>query len=118
MPIWTPPPVAEAPGLLLSGWRAYKVFVPEKYGHPTAHLVGYNETDGEGRVSSALVKFDLATRCGVTASGRIYRLTNHEGLGGDAAYVWNKWVGIYQAQVLETLSLEALNQFLLAGGQG
>ena len=114
MSIWTPPTVAQAPGLVLSGWRAYKVLIPANQGLVTAHLVGYNETDGEGRVSSSLVRFDLESRCGATASGRVYRLTNHEGLGADAEYVWAKWLRIYDAEVLESLSLAALSDFISA----
>lgn len=116
MPIWSPPTVAESPGLVLSGWSAYKVLIPRKGGRLTAHLAGYNETEGEGRVSSELVRFDLASRCGVTSSGRIYRLTAHEGLGSDAAYVWARWLQIQNAKVIESLSLGALNEFVLAAG--
>ena len=111
MSIWIPPTIAEQPGLVLSGWSAFKVLLPE-IGSPTAHLAGYNERAGEGRVSSPLESFDATSRCGITSSGRVYRLSNHSGLGGEASYVWGRWLGIWSATVLQELSLEELAEFL------
>ena len=113
LPIWIPPSLANQPGVPLSGWAAFKVLVPE-IGHPTAHLVGFNEHCYEGRVSSPLKRFDVESRCGVTSSGRVYRLLGQPGLNGDGAYVWERWVGAWNATVFEELSLEALDEFVTA----
>ena len=111
MPIWIPPSLEDQPGVTLSGWAAFKVFLPGN-GFPTAHLVGYNERVGEGRVSSHMVKFDAASMCGVTSSGRLYRLLGEPGLAGDAAYVWQRWTNRWSADAHEEMSAEALSAFL------
>ena len=110
MPIWTPPTSAEQPDLTLLGWAVFLVLVPE-IGTPTAHAVGYNLRDGEGRVSSPIVKVDDQRRCVVTSTGRVYRLSGQPGLGSDASYVWARWLRMWNADVKEDLSQATLAGF-------
>ena len=110
MPLWLPPTAAEQPDLTLIGWAVFKVLAPE-IGYPTEHLVGYNERGVEGRVSSPVQSFDAKNRCGVTSTGRVYRLNGRPGMGSEASYVWDKWRRIWSAEVLEELSQQVLDEF-------
>ena len=60
MSIWGPTSVSDTPVLELRRWS---VFQDEK---GERHFVGYNITEGEGRVSSTIVEFDAATDTGRT----------------------------------------------------
>ena len=53
----------------------------------TRHFVGWARAAQEGRVSSAVVRFDRESRTGVTESGRIYELDGPSGHDEDAGYV-------------------------------
>lgn len=44
-----------------------------------------------GRVSSAVVTFDVDSLRGVTRSGRVYQLHGVPGVDRDAAYLWGCW---------------------------
>ena len=55
-----------------------------------SHLVGYCLERNEGRVSSAVMSIDPATRRAATASGRIYVLSGPSGHDADAAWVWEQ----------------------------
>ena len=88
MAIWKATSVMQTPQLKLVRWRVYE-------GEDGArHFVGYNITEGEGRVSSAVTSFDPATRRGVTASGRVYALVGPAGYDADAEYVWRGWLTV------------------------
>lgn len=58
------------------------------------HIAGYDTTAEEGRVSSALVSFDVATQTARTRRGRDYTLTGKPGLNGDALYVLEGWLAL------------------------
>ena len=91
MPIWKTRSVLQTPEINLSAWRVFEVssdLWPKKI---TRHFVGYNSTEHEGRVSSAVVMFDTAEARGVTASGRVYQLCGGNGFNPDAEYVWSRW---------------------------
>ncbi len=88
MPIWTTTPVEMTPRLRLTGWLV--VELPDS----TRHLVGWNSTEGEGRVSSRIESFDPATGQAVTKTGRVYQLVGFPGAGGDALYTWSAWCRI------------------------
>ena len=103
MPTWTPPPTVSQPGVELRGWAAFEALLPG-IGHPTLHFVGYNDAIGEGRVSSPILQFDGATKCGISRSGRIYRLVGGAGLGNDAQYVWARWLSTWDATELRNCS--------------
>ena len=63
----------------------------------TRHFAGYNVTDREGRASSAIVTFDVATGRGVTVSGRVYELRGRTDFNADGEYVWHRWLEINSA---------------------
>jgi hypothetical protein len=85
MPIWATAPVTESPTLVLITWRILETDKVER------HFVGYNLTDREGRVSTPIQQFDVATLTGRTRSGRIYQLRGRPGVDADAAHVWHAW---------------------------
>lgn len=86
--IWATTPVDEVPEIVLRQWRVMELKDGDR------HFVGYNVTEGEGRVSSKIVTYDPVTKRGVTQSGRVYQLDGSPGYNGDAIYVWNKWQAI------------------------
>lgn len=88
MPIWATAPVSESPSLELCRWRILETDKSER------HFVGYNLTDCEGRVSSAIERFDRENLTGRTRSGRVYRLIGAPGFDADATYVWHGWCAI------------------------
>jgi hypothetical protein len=85
MPFWTFGSVEDEPSVCLSSWKIVEV------DGGTRHFVGADVQDGTGRVSSGIVRFDLAALRGVTRSGRVYNLVGKPGNALDADYVWNRW---------------------------
>lgn len=88
MTIWRTSPVRDTPILELAQWSVFQTETGER------HFVGYNVTEGEGRVSSAVVSYDPETKQGRTSSGRIYQLVGEPGFNGDAAYTWGRWCDV------------------------
>lgn len=91
MSTYRPAPASEVPTTSLTQWRAYRVKSKHPKVHNTVHLVGRVADDGDGRVSSAVKRWDATTQEGVTASGRVYRLIGQPGSSMDALYVWREW---------------------------
>lgn len=87
MYVWSATPIDEAPELRLARWSVREV-LPRW----TRHLVGFNLTEDEGRVSSALTAYDPRSRRAVTESGRMYELVGRPGHDSDAEYVWRAWL--------------------------
>jgi len=85
--IWNVAPVADEPMTRLSHWRIFLVDGKD------VHFAGY--AGHEGRVCSAIQSFDPVTGRGVTRSGRIYELVGESGFNGDAMYVWQRWLDMY-----------------------
>lgn len=83
--IWETPPVSDQPSITLVRWSVMETDTGER------HFVGFNIEDREGRVSTAIRSFDPATACGVTMSGRIYRLIGPTGYDPDGEWVWALW---------------------------
>lgn len=98
--IWETSPVTEVPEINLRSWRVIEIE------DGTRHFIGYNETEGEGRVSSAIKTFDKKTMRGLTRSGRVYQLVGSAGFNGDAMYVWNRWKQINKVEVEKDVSEE------------
>lgn len=71
-------------------WQAYAV-VSSLWKLPTNHFVGINKINGEGRISSSIMKFDSVKLEGMTSSGRIYKLIGVQGTGRDTHQVWEQW---------------------------
>ncbi len=88
--VWRTTPVSSTPQLVLTDWRVYAVPLLCDIG-TTCHFVGWNQTEGEGRVSSPIVEFDLKTMRGRTQTGRVYELQGKSGWNSDAGYVWDNW---------------------------
>jgi hypothetical protein len=88
MSIWNSTSIEDTPHIALARWRVYQTETGEH------HFVGYNMTEREGRVSSAIQSFDKNTRIGITRSGRHYKLSDNSGANLDAEYVWGRWVEI------------------------
>lgn len=92
MPTWQPPPTAQQPDVVVERWRVLKVQSHYKALNNTVHIVGYNAREDEGRVSSAITKWDKATMRATTQSGRVYHLAGQSGgESKDADYVWRTW---------------------------
>ena len=87
MAVWVASPVAEVANVQLARWRVYET------SHGDRHFAGRNVRRGTGRVSTAIVAFDAATRCGRTESGRVYALIGDPAdvANPDAEYVWATW---------------------------
>lgn len=88
MTVWKVASVIEDPEIFLVSWKVMET----KEG--TRHFVGYNVSGREGRVSSAIEKFDKVQMTGVTSSGRVYKLKGPSNPNLDAEYVWNRWRNI------------------------
>lgn len=88
MSIWTTLPVEDEPSVTITDWRIFEVIGG---GRTTRHFVGYNDSEQEGRVSSAIQNFDIATMKGTTNSGRVYQLSGRPYYNREADYVWDYW---------------------------
>jgi hypothetical protein len=86
MPLWETLPTSAEPVLSMSSWRVFELADGDR------HLVGVNERNLEGRVSSAVEQLDVSTLVCRTGTGRLYRLVGRPGAHSDASYVWQYWV--------------------------
>lgn len=88
MPIW---PITDDPTdtpTVLTDWALFELPSGAR------HVAGCIPYPREGRVTSAVVEFDVRTLRVVTDSGRVYQLRRRGyGLNLDAEYVWNIWRG-------------------------
>lgn len=84
--VWSATSLTEVPEIELTRWQVMQLPNGDR------HFVGWNVTEREGRVSSKIIEFDAATRCGRTFSSRIYQLRCPTGYDGDAAYTWGRWM--------------------------
>lgn len=85
-PVWQTTPVEQVPAIKLRAWRVVEVVPGNDH-----HFIGYNMTEGEGRVSSKIVDYDKSTRIGVTSSGRRYELVGESGFNMDAEHTYAYW---------------------------
>lgn len=93
--IWPVAWVDDRPHVVLRSWKVFELNRP---GVARArYFAGYNETDGEGRASAHIVRFDPARGRGITNSGRVYELRGTPGFNLDGEYVWNRWKKINAA---------------------
>ena len=84
--VWSASSLTEVPEIVLTDWQVMQLPSGAR------HFVGWNVTEGEGRVSSKIVEFDAATRRGRTFSGQVYQLRGPTGHDGDGAYTWGRWM--------------------------
>lgn len=89
MPVWNGTSVEETPEVCLARWS-----IREVQPRGTRHLVGYNLTEDEGRVSSSITAYDTDRQRVMTESGRVYELVGHPGHDSDAEYVWRVWLSL------------------------
>jgi hypothetical protein len=75
----------------LDAWSVYEVSKAGTEGPWTTHLTGFSRESCCGRVSNAIVRFDLPARHVLTASGRVYELAGRPGFNADALSVWGNW---------------------------
>ena len=102
MPVWRPTDVDAMPELTVRSW----MLIRTETGH--THVVGFNVTEGEGRVSSPLATFEPATRIGTTQSGRRYRLVGEPGIDLDAQYTFAAWCEITRVVRWQDMTNEVL----------
>ena len=92
MSVWKASPVEQTPSIDIGCWKIFEVQFPGAE-EKSRHIVGYNLTEQEGRVSSAIQHFDPETSVCTTRKGRKYRLVKdyHCDPNNDAMYVWDFW---------------------------
>lgn len=73
--IWKASSIEVNPHIELIGWKVYEVS-SSLWEDRTRHFSGYNITEMEGRVSSAIIEFDKDRMIGTTESGRVYSLND------------------------------------------
>lgn len=78
-------PVSAEPQIELLRWSARALDDGD------VHLVGWNVSSLEGRVSSTVTSFDAASSAVTTSTGRRYVLHGPPGSDPDAEYVWSRW---------------------------
>ena len=108
MSIWKTTPVNQTPEIALENWRVFEVR-SLYWDETTRHFMGYNLTEREGRVSSAIETFDPVTRQGITKSGRVYQLIGDPGYNRDAEYTWSRWCEINHIEDQRDVTAEVLN---------
>ena len=89
--VWKTVRVHEQPSLTLVRWQVMQLPNGDR------HFVGYAVENKEGRASTAVTTFDATSLKGVTASGRVYKLSGRPGHDGDAENVWHAWTRIKEA---------------------
>ena len=104
MPIWETIPVIDQPELTLDGWCIYELPDGDR------HLVGWAIENREGRVSSRIEQFDVRKMCGVTSSGRVYKLKGTPAGNSDAEYTWNRWRDINDVDAFVDVSREVWDE--------
>ncbi len=102
MPIWSIASIAMEPEVSLVRWRVLEI------DDGTRHFVGLNNRDLSGRVSSAIVAFDLAAQRGKTLSDRVYQLVGDPGHADNADYVWQAWCVVNQVKSFTDVTKQVL----------
>lgn len=93
---------------LLEDWQCFELRLPSRLAR-TRHLVGCVGRWQEGRVSSAVVSFDLLLRLCTTESGRCYKLGKRTGVALNGEYVWDHWKSISCAEDVVDVTAEMKN---------
>jgi len=108
--IWRTPGVTDQPVITLIRWRVFEIQVGSRKGE--RHLVGYNQEDWEGRVSTAIVSIDVAAMQCATKSGRVYKLVGPSGYDADGDYVWRAWARVNCVSGERDVSSEVEDQMM------
>jgi hypothetical protein len=99
----------------LDAWSVYEVSKSGTEGPWTAHLTGFSREGCRGRVSTAIVRFELSARRVLTASGRVYELAGRPGFNADALAVWGSWKHRNAVLLERDITLEVDGLMLEAG---
>lgn len=105
MPTWRTTPVDAVPTLSVRSWRLIRTELGE------VHVVGYNLTEREGRVSSPILEFDVVTRTAITRSRRRYVLCGDPGEDADASYTFATW-----CRIMKVVRWSDVTKEILANG--
>jgi hypothetical protein len=106
MSIWKASSVEDTPAIDIGPWSIFEL-ESQLWEGKSRHIVGYNMTEREGRVSSQIVSFDKDKKIATTESGRHYRLVGNEsGVSSDGSYVFNAWCRRNDAFNLKNVSEE------------
>ena len=81
--VWRTSSVSEEPQIRLIDWDVKK----DTAG--CCYFVGTRADNGDGRVSTPIVEFDVERRRGRTRSGRVYELLGPSGRSRNGEYVWS-----------------------------
>lgn len=109
MPIWKVAPIELEPEIKLTDWTVFEVMSRLWPGVKTRHFVGYSMYGNEGRVSSAIVRFDAEKMVGVTISGRVYQLEGHQGSGDqDGLHTFGLWCRRNEVTAAEIITISAM----------
>ncbi len=84
--------MSEDPPIVMSSWRVYEIFSKHYQGR-TRHLIGFNEADHKGHVSSKIISYDPLTKIVVTDSGQRYQLacSSRHKYNLAVVYAWADW---------------------------
>ncbi len=93
------------PSVCLADWQCFELQLPGNAAR-TRHLAGTNALHFHGQVSSAICEMDPNSRKCKTASGRVYELSNGNGLGADGQYTWNHWCRVNGAEAVIDVTAE------------
>lgn len=98
--VWAVPGPSDQPEITLTRWKCFQLL------NGGRHLVGWNQCDREGRVSTKITAFNPATSSGKTESGRVYVLEGRTGRDGDAMHTWGRWMEVNGAEDYKDVSPE------------
>ena len=102
MSVWKTTPVSETPDIAMMPWQVFQI--PDG----SHHIVGYNQTEYEGRVSSKITAWNPLSREAVTRSGRIYVLIGPSGYSSDGHYTWDQWCYLNNILHPDTINVSEL----------
>ena len=80
--------VPDEPRIRLSQWRIFRTDVGDTI------LVGYDVADREGRVSGAILEFDVERRRAIAQGGVVYELLGSPDYEPHASYAWQMHLAI------------------------
>ena len=103
-------PVSIQPWTEMWRWRLYQV---KAHGIRSRHLVGL--ADGEGRVCSGIVQWDLRSLCATTSSGRVYQLVGPPDWNADADYVFGRWKAVNGCEKVKQMTRALLRLRAMLG---
>ena len=108
MTIYKPPGVELEPECRMRDWSIQRISTSGSKGF-TDHVVGYNTTAQEGRVSSPIQSFNPKDMVVTTSSGRSYLLVGDPGYSADGHWVFHQWK--YLGQVTDDMVEDVTEEY-------